>query len=188
MSSTAGLLHPFEFLRACAEVMGRPPINVVAEYAILLRPMPTDVEGKIRYCDSGARLMGDLATAYAGPPVFEGKGNQRKLLILHYFSKRIHATSLDVSRDLEMSLTNASERLRRYCKQGLLTRRALDGRKRGRPTMVYEFTEAGQRRLAFLKENVRFRRAETYASKKYRLRQRIMELMVKRLRKWGTSP
>ena len=140
------------------------------------------MEGNIRYLESLARLHGDLATCYNGPPVFESKGNQRKLLILRYFSERDCATSLDVSSDLEMSLTNASERLRRYYKQGLLTRRALVGRRRGRRTMVYRLTEAGQRRLTFLEKTVKFRRTETDASKKYRFRQSIVEMMVRTLR------
>ena len=181
---TFSLSDPHEYLRACAEVMGRPFVEVAVEYAILLRPMPTALEGKITYFESCARLFGELATSYEGSPVFESKGNQRKLLILRYFSKKKSATSLDVSSDLNMTLTNASERLRRYYKQGLLARRALVKGKRGRPTMVYKLTEAGARRLAFLEENVKFRRTETDKSKRFRLHQRTMEMTVKALRKW----
>ena len=136
----------------------------------------------VRYYESLARLQGDLATFYSGPPVFESKGNQRKLLILRYFSERNCATSLNVLSDLKMSLTNASERLRRYYKQGLLTRKQLGGRKRGRSIMVYEITEAGQRRFAFLEETVKFRRKETYKSKKHQTYQSMLEDMVKALR------
>lgn len=114
--------------------------------------MPTDVNGRIRYFESSARLFEDLATFYSGPPVFESKRNQRKLLIFRYFSERDCATSLDVSSDLKLSLTNASERLRRYYKQGLLARRALDGRRPGRRTMVYNLTENGRKRLSFLEK------------------------------------
>jgi DNA-binding PadR family transcriptional regulator len=139
---------------------------------------PTSAKDMIRYCENLARLFGDLAIFYSGPPVFEGKGNQRKFLILRYFSEKDSATSFDVSSDLKMSLTNASERLRRYCKQRLLNRRSLERRKRGRPTKIYKLTEAGQRRLAFLKENVKFRKAETYDSKRCRIRQLMMKKIV----------
>ena len=166
-----------------AEITGRPFSEVAMEYAILLRPQPTDVDGNIRYLKSLARLLGDLATSYSGPSVFESKGNQRKLLILSYFSERDCATSLDVSSDLEMSLTNASERLRRYYKQDLLTRRAVERRRRGRRTMVYKLTEAGRRRLAYLQKTVKFKRTETDASKKYRIHQLMMEKEVMDLRK-----
>lgn len=171
-----------------AEITGRPFSEVAVEYAILLRPQPTDVDGNIRYLESLARLLGDLATSYSGPPVFESKGNQRKLLILRYFSERDCATSLDVSSDLILSLSNASERLRRYYKQGLLNRRALVRRRRGRRTMVYRLTEAGRRRLAFLEKNVKFKRTETDKSKRYRLRQLIVEKMVRTLRQRLASP
>ena len=140
------------------------------------------MDGNIRYLDSLARLHGDLATSYSGPPVCESKGNQRKLLILRYFSGRDRATSLDVSSDLKLSLTNASEQLRRYYKQALLTRRALVRKRRGRRTMVYKLTEAGRRRLAFLEKTVKFKRTETHASRKYRSRQLMMEKVVGDLR------
>ena len=165
-----------------AKITGRPFSEVAVEYAILLRPMPTDVEGKIRYWESFARLFGDFATFCSGPLVFEGKGNQRKLLILRYFLERDCTTSLDVSSDLNLSLTNASERLRRYYKQGLLARRALGRRRRGRRTMVYRLTEAGRRRLAFLEKNVKFKRTETDESKRYRSRQSRVEKTVRTLR------
>jgi DNA-binding MarR family transcriptional regulator len=172
----------FAFLLGYAVVTGRPFSDVVREYPILLRPMPTDVKGRIRYFESVARLFGDLATFYSGPPVFEGEGNQRKLLILRYFSERDCATSPDVASDLNLSLTNASERLRRYYKQGLFTRRALDGRRRGRRTMVYKLTEAGGRRLAFLEKTVKFKRTETDKSRKFRSRQLMTENDVEVLR------
>lgn len=186
MSSTAGsAIRPYELLHACAQKMGRPFIAVVAEYAIVLRPEPTDVEGKIRYFETAARLMGDLATSYEGPPVFESKGNQRKLLTLRYFSKKSSATTLDLSSDLNMSLTNASQRLKRYYEQGLLTRTTLRKGKPGRPTKIYRLTETGLKRLAFLEKNVKFKRIETEASKRFRLYQRIVELAVRRLRAQG---
>ena len=171
----------FALLLAYAKRMGRPFPEVAMENAVLLRPW-TDVKSMIRYFESFARLFGDLATSYSGPPVFESKGNQRKLLVLRYFSERDCATSLEVSSDLEMSLTNASERLRRYYKQGLLTRTALVGMGRGRRTMVYELTEVGRGRLAFLEKTVKFRKAETYWSKKYRSRQLRFERIVGALR------
>jgi len=176
-----------DYLPIYAKLTGKTFSKVAIEYAILLRPW-TNVEGKIRYYESLTRLLGDTATFYSGPPVFESKGNQRKLLILRYFSEKDCATSLDVSSDLNLSLTNTSERLRRYYKQGLLTRRALVRRRRGRRTMVYRLTEAGRRRLAFLKKTVLFRRAETDESKKYRSRQLLMEMMVKALRQRLASP
>lgn len=117
--------------------------------------------------------------------MFESKGNQRKLLILRYFSKKGSATSLDVSSDLNMSLTNASERLRRYDKQDLLTVIGLKKGKLGRPTKVYQITETGQRSPAFLEDNVKFRRTETDTSKKYRSFQRVMDIKARILRKWG---
>jgi DNA-binding transcriptional ArsR family regulator len=161
--------------------------EVVLEFAILLRPIPSDVNGKIRYLESLARLQGDLAAFCRGPPVFEGKGNQRKLLILRYFSERDRATSLDVSLDMNLSLTNVSERLRRYYEQGLLSRKALVRCRRGRRSMVYRLTGARRRRLAFLEKNVRFERAETDVSKKYRSRQLFLEWEVRTLRKWLAS-
>jgi len=150
MDKAIGMVRSaFGILMEYAKEAGRPFSEVAREYAVLLRPW-TDVNGKIRYFEDLVRLFGDLATFYSGPPMFESKGNQRKLLILRYFSERDCVTSLDVSLDLKLSLTNASERLRRYYKQGLLTRRALEKRRRGRRTMVYELNEAGRRRLAFL--------------------------------------
>jgi DNA-binding MarR family transcriptional regulator len=121
----------FALLFAYAGKTGRPFPEVASEYAVLLRPQPTDVDGNIKYLESLARLLGDLATSYGGSSLFESKGNQRKLLILSYFSEKDCATSFDVSSDLKMSLTNASERLRRYYKQGLLTREAVERRRRG---------------------------------------------------------
>jgi DNA-binding MarR family transcriptional regulator len=169
-------------------MMWRPFSEVEKEYPILLEPAPTDLEGRIRYFESSARLFGDLATFHSGPQVFESKGNQRKLLILRYFSERDCATSLDVSSDLKLSLTNASERLRRYYKQGLLARRALDGRRRGRRTMVYKLIETGRKRLTFLEKTVKFERTETYESKKYRSRQLMMEKIVRTLCQRQASP
>ena len=174
-------------LTSYADMTGRPFDEIALEYAILLRP-PTDARDMIRYFESLARLMGELATFYSGPPVFESKGDQRKLLILKYFSERDYAKSHDISSDLEMSLTNASERLRRYYKQGLLTRRALEGRARGRRTMVYKLTEAGRRRLTFLEKNVKFKRTETNKSKIHRSRQRMMEYFAHMLRQQLASP
>jgi len=173
---------PFALLQEYAKRIGRPFHEVAMKYTILLQPQPTDVDGNIRYLESLARLLGDLVTSYSGPLVFESKGNQRKLLILSYFSERDCATSLDVSSDLKVSLTNASERLRRYYKQGLLTRRVVERRRRGRRTMVYKLTEAGRRRLTLLEKTVKFKRTETYESKKYRSRQLMVENMVRALR------
>jgi len=178
----------FAILLGYAEITGRPFSEVEQEYPILLEPVPTDVNDRIRYFESAERLFEDLATFYSGRPVFESKGNQRKLLILRYFSGRDRATSLDVSSDLKLSLTNASEQLRRYYKQGLLARRALDGRRRGRRTMVYRLTEAGRRRLAFLEKTVKFRRTETDPSKRYRIYQLMMKKMVMDLRQRVASP
>jgi len=188
MDKAIGMVRSaFGILMEYAKEAGRPFSEVAREYAVLLRPW-TDVNGKIRYFEDLVRLFGDLATFYSGPPMFESKGNQRKLLILRYFSERDCVTSLDVSLDLKLSLTNASERLRRYYKQGLLTRRALEKRRRGRRTMVYELNEAGRRRLAFLEKIVKFKRTETDASKKYRSRQLYMEMLVKALRQQMASP
>lgn len=165
------------------KMTGRPFSDVAREYLILLRPMPTDVKGRIRYVESLAMLCGDLATFYSGPPVFEDEGNQRKLSVLRYFSQRGFATSFDVASNLNLSLTKASERLRRYYKQGLLARRAVERRRRGRRTMVYKLTEAGRRRLTFLRKTVKSERTETYESRKYRSRQLMMEKVVGNLRK-----
>jgi DNA-binding MarR family transcriptional regulator len=178
----------FALLKAYAEKAGRTFPEVASEYAVLLQPQPNDVDGSIRYLESLARLLGDLATSYGGSSLFESKGNQRKLLILRCSSKRDCATSFDVSSDLKMSLTNASERLRRYYKQGLLTREAVERRRRGRRTMVYKLTEAGRRRLAFLERTVRFRRAETDESRKCQSRQLMVEKMVRALRLRSASP
>ena len=182
VEDTSMVRSAFAILLGYAEITGRSFSEVAMEYPILLRPMPTDVTDRIRYFESLARLFGDLATFYSGPPVFEGKGNQRKLLILRYFSERDCATSLDMTSDLKVSLTNASERLRRYYKQALLTRRPLVRNRRGRQTMVYKLTEAGRRRLAFLEKTVKFKRTETHASTKYRSRQLMMEKRARALR------
>jgi DNA-binding MarR family transcriptional regulator len=175
-------------LRAYAKDVGRPFREVALEYAVLLRPQPTDVEGNITYLECLSRLLGDLAASCGGSSVFESKGNQRKLLILSYFSERDYATSFDVSSDLKMSSVNASERLRRYYEQGLLARKAVQSNRRGRRTMAYKLTEAGRRRLAFLEKTVKFRKAETNESKKYRSRQLMVEMMVKALRQHLASP
>jgi DNA-binding MarR family transcriptional regulator len=188
VEATSTVRSALALLLGYARIKRRPFSEVAREYVILLQPTPTDVEGMIRYLESLARLQGDLATFYSGPPVFEGKGNQRKLLILRYFSERECATSLDVPSHMNLSLTNTSERLRRYYKQGLLTRIALVRRKRGRRTMVYKLTDAGRRRLAFLEKNVKFKRAETDASKKYRSRQLTVEKIERILHQQLASP
>jgi len=86
-----------------------------------------------------------------------------------------------MSSNLKLSLTNASERLRRYYKQGLLARRAVDGRSPRRRTMVYNLTETGRKRLPFL-ERTKFRRTEPDESEKYRTHQIMMKKMVMDLR------
>jgi len=172
----------FAILLKHAKETRRPLSEIVENYPILLGPVPTDLRGKIRYFESAERLFGDLVTFHSGPSVFESKGNQRKLLILRYFSERDSATTLNVSSNLSMSLTNASERLRRYYEQSLLTRRPLGRRRRGRQTMVYKLTKAGRRRLAFLEKTVKFKRTETYESKRYRIHQLIMKKIVTDLR------
>lgn len=172
---------------AYAERTGKPFPTVATNYAILLYPMPNDVKGRIRYLESATRLFGDLATFYKGPLLFESNPNQRKILVLEYFSKRNRATSFDVSSSLDMSLTNASDLLRRYYKQGLLTRTVAEEKKRGRRTMVYKLTEAGQERLSFLYKTVNFKRTETDKSIKYRLYQLKMEMTARKLRQGLTS-
>jgi DNA-binding PadR family transcriptional regulator len=172
----------FGFLLRYARVTGKPFLEVSLEYPVLLRPPPTDKEGQIIYLKSLARLCGELATCYEGPPVFESKGDQRKVLILAYFSEKGHAKAFDVSKDLKISLTNASERLRRCHKQGLLTRKAVETGRRGRRTMVYALTEAGRSRLAFLAKTVKFRRDETNDSKELRQAQLKAERKAEELR------
>jgi DNA-binding MarR family transcriptional regulator len=164
----------FGLVQAYAAVTERSFAEVALEYAFLLRPMPSNREGKIRYLETLSKILGDLATHYESP-LFESRGNQRKLLILSYFLERGYATSFDVSSGLKMSLTNVSERLRRYYKQGLLTRKPVERKRRGRRTMAYELTKDGRRRLALLIRTVKFRGAETNESKKYRSRQLIVE-------------
>ena len=178
----------FVILLRHAKETGRPLFEVAADYPILLGSVPTDLRGRIRYFEIAEELFEDLATFHSGPSVFESKGNQRKISILSYFSERDCATSLDVSSDLKVSLTNASERLRRYYKQGLLARRAVERRRRGRRTMVYKLTEAGRRRLTFLGKTVKFKRTETYESKRYRIRQLMMKKIVIDLRQQLASP
>lgn len=173
----------FIILTGYARLARKPFPEVAAKYAVLLsEPAPSDVEGRIRYLEGIHRLFGEMAEFFRGPPVFESKGNQRKLLILDYISRKGSVTSFDVSRDLEMSLTNASERLRRYYKQDLLSRRALMGGGRGRPTMVYTITWTGKKRLAFLKKTVRFRRPETERSELYSVYQSYIGMFLRRLR------
>jgi hypothetical protein len=75
----------FAFLLGYAEKTGRPFSEVAREYPILLRPMPTDVTDMIRYVESLARLFGDLATFYSGPPVFEGERESEKALDFEIF-------------------------------------------------------------------------------------------------------
>jgi len=77
-SAPGGQLIPTILLRH-AKMMWRSSSEVLKEYPILLEPIPTDLEGRIRYFESSARLFGDLATFYSGPPVFESKRTRRKL-------------------------------------------------------------------------------------------------------------
>lgn len=174
----------FYLLKKYAKMAGRPFPEVALEYLVLLYPQPTetDIVGNIRYLECLSKLYRNLAF-YEESPVFESKENQRKLLILSYFSKRDCAKSSDLSSDLKMPLTNASERLRRYYKQGLLSREAVESKRRGRRIMVYMLTEAGRRRLAFLEKTVKFRRAETDRSKRYRSHQLEAEMTLKALRR-----
>lgn len=169
-------------LEEYARISGKSNLEVKSEYIILLRPFPTSVQGCIRYLESYSRLLGEMAACYDGSPMFESKRDQRKLLVLRYFSTRDGTTSVGMSPDLNLRLTNASERLRRYYKQGLLSRKPVKTGKRGRQTMVYVLTDAGRRRLAFLEKNVKFRKAETDQSKKYRSNQLNIEKRLSDLR------
>lgn len=169
-------------LQEYVRMSGKSYREVELEYIILLRPQPTSVQGCIEYMESYSRLLGEMAACCDGSPMFESKRDQRKLLVLRYSSKRDGTTSVGMSSDLNLPLTNASERLRRYYKQGLLSRKAVKTGKRGRRTMVYALTEAGRRRLAFLEKNVKIKKAETDRSKNYRSNQLKVEKMLNVLR------
>ena len=154
--------------RVC-EASKRPLPEFVKRYPILFGPEPADREGKIRYFTALRDLFKEGEMCFAGDLVYEAKANQRKFLILRYFSKVDSATSVGVSSRLDMSVSNASWRLKLYCKDYLLTRTPLVEERPGRRTMVYKLTEKGRKRLDYLSKNVDFKREETITSKPWRL-------------------
>jgi hypothetical protein len=72
----------FDLVKTCAKMTGRSFPEVALQYAVLLRPLPTDTEGRIKWLESVSRLLGELATCYSGPPVSEGEGESEEALAL----------------------------------------------------------------------------------------------------------
>ena len=76
--------------------------------------------------------------------------NERKLEILSLLSDGSWWTSPEVSDNLGLTLTNASELLRRYHKDGLATRQAVPGRGPPPRLFTYRITLKGSQRLEWL--------------------------------------
>jgi len=78
--------------------------------------------------------------------------NERKVEILSFLEDGRWWTTPEVAGVLRLGLTNASELLRRYHKDGLLVRRRLRGP--GAPPRAYGYrlTEKGAERLRWLSE------------------------------------
>ena len=166
-----------------SEVTKQPLSEFVKRYPVLFGPAPTGREGKIRYLTALRDLFKEGELCFAGDVVYEAKANQRKFLILRYVSKVDSATSVDVSSRLDMSVSNASWRLKLYCKDYLLTRTPLVEERPGRRTMVYRITEKGRKRLGYLSKTVDFKREETTTSRIWRLEALRLDKVLNQLLK-----
>lgn len=76
--------------------------------------------------------------------------NERKLQVLEYVEMHPRTTSSEIAFSLGIEIHNARTLLKKYSRQGLLSRNREDvwG------TRVHNITEKGLRRLSYLKERV----------------------------------
>lgn len=79
--------------------------------------------------------------------------NERKIEILTLLSDGSWTTSPDVAGELGLTLSNASELLRRYHKDGLVVRQAVPGPGPPPRLFAYNMTTKGFERLEWLIEN-----------------------------------
>ena len=73
--------------------------------------------------------------------------NERKLQVLEYVELRLGTTSFELSLALKLEIHNARTLLKKYSRQGLLSRSRADAR----GTRVHKITQKGLRRLSYLK-------------------------------------
>jgi DNA-binding MarR family transcriptional regulator len=73
--------------------------------------------------------------------------NERKLQVLEYVELRRMTTSFELAGALNLEIHNARTLLKKYSRQGLLSR----SREDACGTKGYEITEKGLRRLSYLK-------------------------------------
>jgi DNA-binding MarR family transcriptional regulator len=73
--------------------------------------------------------------------------NERKLQVLEYVKMRRATTSSELAGALNLEVHNARTLLKKYSRQGLLSRSRADAW----GTRVHEITEKGLRRLSYLK-------------------------------------
>ena len=73
--------------------------------------------------------------------------NRRKLQVLEYVEMRLGTTSSDLASALDLEIHNARTLLKKYSRQGLLSRSRADAC----GTWVHKITEKGLRRLSYLK-------------------------------------
>jgi DNA-binding MarR family transcriptional regulator len=73
--------------------------------------------------------------------------NERKLQVLEYVEMYPGTTSYDLASALDLEIHNARTLLKKYSRQGLLSRSRTDAC----GTRAYEITEKGSSRLSYLK-------------------------------------
>ncbi|MGD0496452.1 MAG: hypothetical protein ABSB28_10540 [Candidatus Bathyarchaeia archaeon] len=73
--------------------------------------------------------------------------NERKLQVLEYVRQHPTTTSSDLASALDLEIHNARTLLKKYSRQGLLSRRSTDSW----GTRIHEITEKGLRRLKWLR-------------------------------------
>lgn len=179
------LLNTRLSLKRYAELTGQSESRVMLQYPYLTMPQPTnDLMNEIAYWVQYQDICRKLEYLTGGEFICEGKPNQRKLLTLEYFSKVDSASSIDIKEKFNISLANATRRLRLYAKQqGLLDREQLREKRRGRPTFVYKLNETGKKRLAYLYKTISLPRKATEISEKYRICHWGMERIIYDLKK-----
>jgi DNA-binding MarR family transcriptional regulator len=73
--------------------------------------------------------------------------NIRKIQVLEYMELHLETTSSELAGALNLEIHNARTLLKKYSRQGFLSRRRVDAR----GTRVHKITEKGLRRLSYLK-------------------------------------
>ena len=73
--------------------------------------------------------------------------NERKLQVLHYISENAGITSADLASALDLEIHNARTLLKKYSRQGLLSRSI--GDRHG--TRIHDITQKGLKRLKWLR-------------------------------------